>query len=227
MWIEGRCPRCLPYTPKARKKEQLPRCTRGRAAAGRIDITGQQFGRLTVIGFAFTRRKAFWNCRCECGTACTVNGTHLRTGRVKSCGCYRRDIAPDLGRKSAAVRRRNALSTGISQNTDNKHGAKLSREQVLSIRLEYSKGGITHDDLAAKYGVSDTAINALLRQETWRDVGGPLARTKNKVTANDVRAIRDEYAKGGITHAQLGQRYGLAPSSVTVIINRKNWRHIQ
>lgn len=56
----------------------------------RIDLTGQQFGRLKVQKFAFTNKRyvAHWHCLCSCGTELTVASTHLRTGHTTSCGCY-------------------------------------------------------------------------------------------------------------------------------------------
>lgn len=50
------------------------------------DLTGQQFGKWTVIAEAYTKHKAvYWNCRCECGRLTAVNGTKLRTGKSKCC----------------------------------------------------------------------------------------------------------------------------------------------
>lgn len=49
-----------------------------------IDINGQRFGRLTVIGHA---DGGVWECRCDCGTTCTKRGGALRHGHVRSCGC--------------------------------------------------------------------------------------------------------------------------------------------
>lgn len=58
------------------------------------DLTGRQFGRLTVIHRAPSRpgaHTAFWSCLCECGTVKTVSSTALRCGYSQSCGCLRRD----------------------------------------------------------------------------------------------------------------------------------------
>lgn len=63
----------------------------------RIDITGQKFGRLTVLDYAETRvssggaKKAYWFCRCECGTEVIVRGEHLKSGQRVSCGCQKED----------------------------------------------------------------------------------------------------------------------------------------
>lgn len=56
----------------------------------KIDLTGQQFGRLVVIREADKRgRELFWECRCDCGKVVEINGNHLRRGVTTSCGCYR------------------------------------------------------------------------------------------------------------------------------------------
>lgn len=54
----------------------------------RIELTGQRFGRLTVLRFVGKRESEhLWRCRCNCGNASVVNGGNLRTGHTRSCGC--------------------------------------------------------------------------------------------------------------------------------------------
>ena len=57
------------------------------------DITGKRFERLTVIERVENdrHRKSVWKCRCDCGKEIYVNGSHLKSGHTKSCGCYSRD----------------------------------------------------------------------------------------------------------------------------------------
>ena len=56
------------------------------------DLTGQVFGRLTVVSFAFVKKKfAYWNCVCSCGAQRAVRGNCLSTGGTKSCGCIQRE----------------------------------------------------------------------------------------------------------------------------------------
>lgn len=52
------------------------------------DITGQRFGRLTVLGDSGERfhRSVVWHCRCDCGNELDVPSTYLQSGQVKSCG---------------------------------------------------------------------------------------------------------------------------------------------
>lgn len=59
-----------------------------------IDISGQTFGRWTVLQRALSQRKdAYWKCRCTCGKEADVQGKSLRRGDSKSCGCRWRELA--------------------------------------------------------------------------------------------------------------------------------------
>lgn len=59
-----------------------------------IDITGNQYNRLKVVSRAATQNKrTFWNCLCECGKTAVVQGSYLKNGKTKSCGCWQREVA--------------------------------------------------------------------------------------------------------------------------------------
>ncbi|MGN0629524.1 MAG: hypothetical protein ACI4IW_07860 [Oscillospiraceae bacterium] len=56
----------------------------------RIDLTGQTFGRLTVLEISDkidATRCRMWMCQCECGNITYASSNKLLTGRKKSCGC--------------------------------------------------------------------------------------------------------------------------------------------
>lgn len=59
------------------------------------DLTGQRFGRLTVLkrvpdpGNGSTPR-VFWECQCDCGKTVSVRAGALVSGNTTSCGCGRR-----------------------------------------------------------------------------------------------------------------------------------------
>lgn len=57
------------------------------------DLTGQTFGRLTVIGRAgkLSNGAALWRCKCECGQIKDASTSHLTGGFVQSCGCLNRE----------------------------------------------------------------------------------------------------------------------------------------
>lgn len=53
-----------------------------------FDLTGQVFGRLTVLNRAAVQSgDPQWVCKCECGQTTQALTARLRNGHVKSCGC--------------------------------------------------------------------------------------------------------------------------------------------
>ena len=53
----------------------------------RIDLTGRQFGDLTVLGKAETKQKGrFWNAKCVCGNELVVKQSDLKNQVVTNCG---------------------------------------------------------------------------------------------------------------------------------------------
>ena len=66
-----------------------------------IDITGQKFGKWTVLKRAENSKdnQAQWLCECECGKQKIVLGKTLRNGKSTSCGCARGKKINLLGKR--------------------------------------------------------------------------------------------------------------------------------
>lgn len=66
-----------------------------------IDLTGQTFGRLTVIERVHSLKslQAMWLCKCECGNEAVVRGADLRLGKSTSCGCYNKEVVSATRKK--------------------------------------------------------------------------------------------------------------------------------
>lgn len=84
-----------------------------------IDLTGQKFGRWTVISRAPSKpnsQATYWLCDCQCGKRKAVNSSALRGGISKSCGCLRIEMRrlPD-GETSKAKHHLYATWQGIKQ----------------------------------------------------------------------------------------------------------------
>jgi hypothetical protein len=55
-----------------------------------INLTGHIYNRLTVIKLHKQDEKhKYWECRCQCGNIKIIEGSKLRSGHTKSCGCYK------------------------------------------------------------------------------------------------------------------------------------------
>jgi len=59
-----------------------------------IDLTGERFGRLTVIKRVDNDKWGHhrWLCLCNCGDKTVSLGNDLKRGYIKSCGCFNREI---------------------------------------------------------------------------------------------------------------------------------------
>ena len=67
-----------------------------------IDLTGQKFGRLTVIARAENKgKRTMWLCECDCEnhTRVIVDGGNLKSGHTTSCGCYNKEQTKKSNKK--------------------------------------------------------------------------------------------------------------------------------
>lgn len=117
-----------------------------------------RYDRLVVVSRAPSKSGlARWNCRCSCGKSLVVAGTHLRSGRTKSCGCLRRDRFIE-----ALARRDRPWNKGLTKETDQRlisiakaasrfwsgrkhteeHNRKISEAHKKIVNWNY-KGGIS------------------------------------------------------------------------------------
>lgn len=61
-----------------------------------IDLTGQVFGRLTVLRREKQEKgDPKWICLCECGKEKGVTANNLNNGKVKSCGCLKSQMVAE------------------------------------------------------------------------------------------------------------------------------------
>lgn len=85
-----------------------------------IDLTGKQFGRLTVLnrtedginpnGSKYIR----WNCKCECGSTTIVRGQSLKNGHTQSCGCFHKETLGKSSLKENVFVEENDFMIGIT-----------------------------------------------------------------------------------------------------------------
>ncbi len=125
-----------------------------------IDLTGQIFGRLTVIKKVGLSKNKFvlWLCKCACGNKIIVTSNNLRTGNTQSCGC----LATELRRKNLLKHglrntRIYSIWKGMKQRCCNKNSTKYKDYGARGIIIcqEWLNNFICFYNWALKNGYAD------------------------------------------------------------------------
>lgn len=83
----------------------------------RVDLTGQIFGKLTVIAPTDQRGSTGgvkWLCKCSCGNEVIVKASNLRNGTTKSCGCLRKERAIEMNKKYNVFEKKGDVCVGYT-----------------------------------------------------------------------------------------------------------------
>lgn len=107
-----------------------------------IDLTGQRYGRLTLLRVHSRRNKRiFWECICDCGNTKVINAHSIRRGLSRSCGCLHKETSRENGKKGTLAlfsgqSSFNALLSSYRKGAIKRgHAFELSEEQFKSITL--------------------------------------------------------------------------------------------
>ena len=91
-------------------------CYRNDIPSGKFkDLTGQKFGRLTVIQRIENKvtksdtLQAQWLCKCECGNETIAITNRLLSGKTQSCGCLHKDVMAEKFQDDLTGMRFNSL----------------------------------------------------------------------------------------------------------------------
>lgn len=77
-------------------------------------MIGKKFGRLTIINSDVIRDskgRLRYKCVCECGEFIEVDAYNMKSGKIKSCGCYRIEV----GQINAAEKFKTVEGTHLSK----------------------------------------------------------------------------------------------------------------
>ena len=103
------------------------------------DITGQKFGKLTAVSFAFTRktgksgRNAHWNCSCECGNQHVSSGYNLRSGQTISCGCAYKDMGKRMIKPNNEYPKNTLYNLYVQRCRKRNIALSLSKDELIKI----------------------------------------------------------------------------------------------
>lgn len=89
-----------------------------------LDLTGQRFGRLTVIERQANDKhgKTRWLCKCDCGNITIVDSHHLQSRNTKSCGCMKQEYLHSHVNAPNLIGQRFGRLTVIERAENNKRG---------------------------------------------------------------------------------------------------------
>ena len=114
-----------------------------------VDLTGQVFGRLTVLGFSHYDKYSihYWKVRCSCGTEKVVGGSSMVGGSVKSCGCLRREVTSKRSKgrfvsdeTRAKISKNHADFSGPKNPRFGTHFSEESRKKLSDSHIGLMKG---------------------------------------------------------------------------------------
>jgi hypothetical protein len=70
---------------------------------------------------------------------------------------------------SEAENKKHAAALGLMQHSENRYNAKLKNVDVIKIR-ELALSGVSHAQLAARFGVSQPIVTRIVNRKIWRHV---------------------------------------------------------
>lgn len=119
-----------------------------------IDLTGQRFGKLTVVSRSENNKNGqrYWNCSCDCGNTSIVYTGNLKRGHTKSCGCLSRaceDLTGQRFGELVVVSRSHGVRKGIYWDCACSCGKKLIVESHR-LRVKAKSCGCISNNLLDK-----------------------------------------------------------------------------
>lgn len=145
------------------------------------DLTGQRFGRLTVLRRSERKtecRQYYWICQCDCGSVKEVIHSSLTGGTCLSCGCLHSDSVNDRMQRIAALKTnpdtiryctkpRKDSKTGITGVTYNKkRGLYIARISFKGVRYTLKESSDIEQCIAARKEAEEALFGNVLE---WYD----------------------------------------------------------
>lgn len=127
-------------------------------------LIGQRFGRLVVIDKSDRTdgHTSWWVCKCDCGNIKEVRASCLKKGSTKSCGCLRREMGVEHGRKMLTHHgmygtRLYIIWRGIKSRCNNKNAENYKYYGAKGVKIcdEWDKDFISFVEWAMANGYKD------------------------------------------------------------------------
>ena len=124
------------------------------------DLTGKQFGRLTVIkrNGSNKHKQALWLCKCECGNEISVPTASLNSGNTKSCGCYNKDVIKERSQSEEFKQRSSNMMKELNKKQWQNEEFKQMHIKMQEERWKDEEFKQKHSDMMKK-----------LNEENWNN----------------------------------------------------------
>ncbi len=151
-----------------------------------IDLIGKRFSRLVVLSREPNDKhgKARWLCQCDCGTLKTIQGREIRIGKIRSCGCLRKEVAaktaktrkppcrridPDRTEKYCPGCKQTLPVEGFGKNRSQSDGLTAYCLPCHNRKGQENRvknwGSSRHYHLVQRYGITAEEADALLEKQ--------------------------------------------------------------
>lgn len=142
------------------------------------DLTGQKFGKLTVLskGPSDKFKKTRWYCQCECGNTKLINASSLLRGLTISCGCNSYEKRQEYNKSKIVDETGNVYGylTVIKQNDKIKHSdgralwdCKCKCGNIITVPGRSLRNGHTTSCGCRRQSLGEETVEKLLLQNNF------------------------------------------------------------
>lgn len=200
------------------------------------DLSGQKFGRLTVIKRAqnIKNKRVNWKCFCECGATTITTGDRLSRGITKSCGCLAKEALRNGGLANRKYpedsERLQRILHGIKTRCNNENATSYQYYGGRGITIcdEWNNDFMNFYNWAKNNGYSDELSIDRIDNEKgyepencrWVTQGEQM---KNRRKWERRRVVFVSFRGGNVSIPELSEMYGIDRALLYDRIRRYGW----
>lgn len=183
-----------------------------------VDMTGMRFGRLVAISKTNERSASGsvkWLFRCDCGNEVIIDGSPVRNGSVKSCGCYHVECATTQGANKRVhgkePERLYNIWCGMKGRCNNPNAPKYNRYGARGIKVcdEWAKDFTVFRDWALTHGYADNlSIDRIDNNGDYEPANCRWATMKQQNRNRSTNHMIDYHGKS-VTLAECAEKTGM------------------
>lgn len=207
-----------------------------------LNLTGQRFGLLLVVGDKVVKKSGLraWLCACDCGGMPIVLAKYLRNGGTRSCGCLtlKRAMAhveqntKPIGYERV-MKRSGYVEVKTTDGFRRKHivvmeahlGRRLAHDEVVH-HIDENKAHNALSNLRLMTNGEHTTLHHTGQKRRQEAVDAMQAkarlRSTTKLTERAAASIRA--LAGAKTQRAIAAEFGVSPMTVSRVVNNQTWK---